>query len=171
MERITYFGFGVPGIVMGTALVYVGLQLPALYQTLSLLVMAYVLRFIPLAVGSVRTTSENIDSGLVKAARVLGASPREAFMRITLPLTLRGMIAGAALVFLEAMRELPATLMLGPTGFETLATYMWRVYEAGYFGRAAVPGLLLVLLSGVGLVLMLSGERKAQFTVTEEERS
>ena len=171
MERITYFGFGVPGIVMGTALVYVGLQLPALYQTLSLLVMAYVLRFIPLAVGSVRTTSENIDSGLVKAARVLGASPREAFMRITLPLTLRGMIAGAALVFLEAMRELPATLMLGPTGFETLATYMWRVYEAGYFGRAAVPGLLLVLLSGVGLVLMLSGERKAQFTVTEDDRS
>ncbi len=165
MERITYFGFGVPGIVMGTALVYVGLQLPALYQTLSLLVMAYVLRFIPLAVG------RNIDSGLVKAARVLGASPREAFMRITLPLTLRGMIAGAALVFLEAMRELPATLMLGPTGFETLATYMWRVYEAGYFGRAAVPGLLLVLLSGVGLILMLSGERKAQFTVTEDGRS
>jgi iron(III) transport system permease protein len=171
MERITYFGFGVPGIVMGTALVYVGLQLPALYQTLGLLVMAYVLRFLPLAVGSVRTTAENIDSGLVKAARVLGASPREAFTRITLPLTLRGMIAGAALVFLEAMRELPATLMLGPTGFETLATYMWRVYEAGYFGRAAVPGLLLVLLSGVGLVLMLSGERKAQFTVTEDERS
>ncbi len=171
MERITYFGFGGPGIVMGTALVYVGLQLPALYQTLSLLVMAYVLRFIPLAVGSVRSTAENIDSGLVKAARVLGASPREAFMRITLPLTLRGMIAGAALVFLEAMRELPATLMLGPTGFETLATYMWRVYEAGYFGRAAVPGLLLVLLSGVGLILMLSGERKAQFTVTEDDRS
>lgn len=172
MERITYFGFGVPGIVMGTALVYVGLKyLPALYQTLSLLVMAYVLRFIPLAVGSVRSTAENIDSGLVKAARVLGASPREAFIRVTLPLTLRGMIAGAALVFLEAMRELPATLMLGPTGFETLATYMWRVYEAGYFGRAAVPGLLLVLLSGVGLVLMLSGERKAQFTVTEDGRS
>lgn len=172
MERITYFGFGVPGIVMGTALVYVGLKyLPALYQTLSLLVMAYVLRFIPLAVGSVRSTAENIDSGLVKAARVLGASPREAFIRVTLPLTLRGMIAGAALVFLEAMRELPATLMLGPTGFETLATYMWRVYEAGYFGRAAVPGLLLVLLSGVGLILMLSGERKAQFTVTEDDRS
>ena len=81
-------------------------------------------------------------------------------MRITLPLTRCGMIAGAALVFLEAMRELPATLMLGPTGFETLATYMWRVYEAGYFGRAAVPGLLLVLLSGVGLILLLSGEEK-----------
>ncbi|MCU7554771.1 iron ABC transporter permease [Alteromonas sp. ASW11-19] len=168
MERITYFGFGVPGIVMGTALVYLGLQLPMLYQTLALLVVAYVLRFLPLAVGSVRTTAEKLDSGLVNAARVLGASPREAYLRITLPLTLRGMVAGAALVFLEAMRELPATLMLGPTGYETLATYMWRVYEAGYFGRAAVPGLLLVLLSGIGLMLMLSGERRAEFTLSED---
>lgn len=167
MERITYFGFGVPGIVMGTALVYLGLKLPFLYQTLALLVLAYVLRFLPLAVGSVRTTTENLDGGLVNAARVLGASPREAFMRVTLPLTLRGMIAGAALVFLEAMRELPATLMLGPTGFETLATYLWRVYEAGYFGRAAMPGIMLVVISGFGLILMLSGERRAEFSLNE----
>ncbi len=171
MERVTYFGFGVPGIVMGTALVYIGLQLPFLYQTLSLLVLAYVLRFLPLAVGSVRSTAEGLDPSLVKAARVLGASPREAFQRVTLPLTLRGMVAGAALVFLEAMRELPATLMLGPTGFETLATYLWRVYEAGYFGRAAIPGLLLVLMSALGLALMLSGERRGEFDVTENQHS
>lgn len=168
MERVTYFGFGVPGIVMGTALVYVGLQLPILYQTLGLLVIAYVLRFLPLAVGSVRTTAERLDPSLVKAARVLGASPREAFRRITLPLTYRGMVAGAALVFLEAMRELPATLMLGPTGFETLATYMWRVYEAGYFGMAAIPGLLLVLLSGLGLAIMLTGEGRSGYAIKEE---
>ena len=56
---------------------------------------------------------------------------------------MRGIIAGAALVFLESMRELEATLLLGPTGFETLSTYLWRVYEAGYFGRAAIPGLLV----------------------------
>ncbi len=165
MERVSYFGFGVPGIVMGTALVYVGLQLPFLYQTLGLLVIAYVLRFLPLAVGSVRSTAESLDPSLLKAARVLGASPREAFQRVTLPLSLRGIVAGAALVFLEAMRELPATLLLGPTGFETLATYLWRVYEAGYFGRAAIPGLLLFLMSGLGLALMLSGERKAEFVV------
>ncbi|MCW9017164.1 MAG: iron ABC transporter permease, partial [Kangiellaceae bacterium] len=159
MERITYIGFGVPGIVMGTALVYVGLKLPFLYQTLGLLVLAYVLRFLPLAVGTIRSTSEGIDSSLVNAARVLGASPNEAFKRVTLPLTMRGLVAGAALVFLEAMRELPATLLLGPTGFETLATYLWRVYEAGYFGMAAVPGLLLILISGLGLALMFSGEK------------
>ncbi len=171
LERITYLGFGVPGIVMGTALVYVGLQLPGLYQTLALLVLAYVLRFIPLAVGAVRSTAEKLDGGLIKAARVLGASPQEAFRRVTLPLTLRGMVAGAALVFLEAMRELPATLLLAPTGFETLATYLWRIYEAGYFGRAAIPGLLLIIMSGFGLTLMLSGERRMEFAAAEKRSS
>ncbi|MGQ9427329.1 ABC transporter permease [Gilvimarinus sp. F26214L] len=169
MERITYLGFGVPGIVLGTALVYVGLRLPVLYQTLALLVVAYVFRFLPLAVGSVRSTAERLDPSLVQAARTLGASSREAFWRITMPLTLRGLIAGGALVFLEAMRELPATLLLRPTDFETLATYLWQVYEAGYFGRAAVPGLLLVVISGFGLALMLSGERRAEMGVLKDE--
>ena len=162
MERLTYFGFGLPGIVMGTALVYAGLQLPALYQTLALLVLAYTLRFLPLAVSNVRATAERLDPQLVQAARTLGASPVEAFRRISLPLSARGVVAGAALVFLEAMRELPATLLLRPTGFETLATHLWRVYEAGYFGRGAVPGLLLILLSMLGLALLLAGESRAE---------
>lgn len=171
MERVTFLGFGIPGIVMGTALVYLGLKLPYLYQTLGLLVLAYVLRFLPLAVSSIRSTAESLDDSLVRAARVLGAGPREVFRRVTLPLTRRGMIAGAALVFLESMRELPATLLLAPTGFETLATYLWRVYEAGYFGRAAVPGLLLVLISAFSLAVMLSGERREQFGVFEDRYS
>jgi len=159
-ERATYLGFGVPGIVMGTALVYVGLQLPLLYQTLALLVVAYVLRFLPLAVGTVRASTERISAELVGAARTLGAPPFEAFRRVSLPLMTPGIVAGAALVFLEAMRELPATLLLRPTGFETLATYLWRVYEAGHFGRGAVPGLALVLVSGLALTLMLSEETR-----------
>lgn len=165
LERVTYLGFGIPGIVMGTALVYLGLKLPYLYQTLTLLVVAYVMRFLPLAVGSIRATAESMDGSLVKAARVLGAGRAEVFRRVTLPLTRRGIIAGAALVFLEAMRELPATILLAPTGFETLATYLWRVYEAGYFGRAAIPGLLLILMSALGLAMMLLGERRAEFGI------
>ena len=171
LERVTFVGFGLPGIVMGTAMVYIGLQLPLLYQSLALLILAYVFRFMPLAVGSIRSTAEGLDPSLVKAARTLGASPKEAFWRVSLPLTMRGMVAGAALVFLEAMREMPATLMLGPSGFENLATYLWRVYEAGYFGRAAVPGLLLVLISAIGLALMLSGERRADITMAKEPKS
>ncbi|MEM1112796.1 MAG: iron ABC transporter permease [Pseudomonadota bacterium] len=165
MERVTFLGFGIPGIVMGTALVYLGLKLPLLYQTLALLIAAYVMRFLPLAVGSIRSTAESMDGSLAKAARVLGAGRAEVFRRVTLPLSRRGIIAGAALVFLEAMRELPATILLAPTGFETLATYLWRVYEAGYFGRAAIPGLLLILMSALGLAMMLLGERRAEFGV------
>ncbi|MBU2870163.1 iron ABC transporter permease [Colwellia sp. E2M01] len=167
MERITFIGFGIPGIVMGTALVYTGLQLPFLYQTLGLLILAYVLRFLPLAVGTIRSSTESLDGALVNAARVLGAKPKEAYRRITLPLTMRGVVAGAALVFLEVMRELPATLLLGPIGFETLSTYLWRVYEAGYFGRAAIPGLLLFFISGLGLAIMFSTERWGSVTLNE----
>lgn len=159
-ERITYLGFGVPGIVMGTALVYVGLRLPLLYQTLTLLVLAYVLRFLPLAVGAVRASSERVEDSMVGAARSLGAGPAEAFRRVSLPLILPGVIAGAALVFLEAMRELPATLLLRPTGFDTLATYLWRVYDAGHLGRGAVPALALVAISAAALAIMLAGESR-----------
>lgn len=159
-ERATYFGFGIPGIVMGTALVYIGLRIPFLYQTLALLVLAYALRFLPLAVGNIRASTERVESNMLGAARSLGATPAEAFRRISLPLITPGILAATALVFLEAMRELPATLLLRPTGFETLATYLWRVYSAGYIGRGAVPALALVLISGIALMLMLTGEAR-----------
>lgn len=168
MERVSFLGFGVPGIVMGTALVYVGLQFSVLYQTMALLVIAYVMRFLPLAVGAIRSTSERLDPSLVRAARLLGASRKEAFRRITFPLSIRGIVAGAALVFLEVMRELPATLILSPFDFETLATYLWRVYEAGYFGQAAIPGLLLVVISVLALAVMFYGERWNQTDVLED---
>ena len=159
-ERIAYLGFGLPGIVLGTALVYIGLQLEFLYQTLALLVIAYMIRFLPLAVGAVRAPLARNGRDLSGAARSLGASPLEAFRRVSLPLSLPGIVAGAALVFLEAMRELPATLLLRPTGFETVGTYLWRVYDAGYFGRGAVPGLLLMLVSGLAVMLMIAGEER-----------
>lgn len=158
LERIASFGFGIPGIVMGTALVYVGLRLDFLYQTVALLVISHVLRFLPLAVGSIRVSVARVDANLLGAARSLGASRFEAFRRVSIPLILPGVVAGGALVFLEAMRELPATLLLRPTGLETLTTRLWEVYEAGYFGYAAMPALLLIGVSAVALVIMLSGE-------------
>ncbi len=160
LERISYLGFGVPGIVLGTALVYIGLQMDLLYQTLTLLVLGYGMRFLSLAVGSIRSRVERIDGNLEAAARSLGASRSEAFRRISLPLALPGIAAGGALVFLEVMRELPTTLMLQPTGFDTLATYLWRVYESGYLGYGAIPGLLMVFVSMLALMIMLSGEER-----------
>ena len=147
---------------MGTALVYVGLKLPVLYQTFTLLIFAYVLRFIPLGITSLRNSLESMDNSLASAARTLGAGPAEIFRRVTLPQVSKGITAGGALVFLETMRELPATLLLGPTGFDTIATYLWRVYEAGYFGRAAIPGLLLIFTSIIVLLIMLYTEDIAE---------
>ena len=77
-------------------------------------------------------------------------------------------LSGAALVFLEAMRELPLTLLLQPTGAETLTTRLWPVYEAGYFGEAAVPGLLLILTSFLAMTLFLRSERLLGLAAEEE---
>ena len=159
MLRLTSFGFGIPGIVMGTALVYVGLHLPWMYQTTAMLVLGYVLRFLPLATGSLREGLDRLENSLSAAARSLGASPFETFRRVKLPLIMPAALSGAALIFLEAMRELPLTLLLRPTGMETLTTRLWQVYEAGYFGDAAIPGLLLIFTSFIAMLLFIRTER------------
>jgi len=159
LERSTYVGYAVPGIVLALALVFLGANyLPWLYQTLPLLVFAYVVRFLPQAVGATRSSVLQVDSELLGAARTLGETPRGAFRRVTLPLIAPGLVAGAALVFLTTMKELPATLILHPTGFTTLVTYIWRVQEAGYYGRAALPALVLVAVSALSMILLLRQE-------------
>jgi iron(III) transport system permease protein len=158
-ERSTYVGYAMPGIVLGLALVFFGTRYaPGLYQTLPLLVFAYVVRFLPQAVGTTRSSVLGVDADLVGAARVLGEGPGGAFRRVTLPLIAPGVLAGAMLVFLTTMKELPATLILHPTGFTTLVTYIWRVQETGYYGRAAVPALVLVAVSGLSMVVLLWAE-------------
>ena len=158
-ERSTYVGYAMPGIVLGLALVFFGTRYaPRLYQTLPLLVFAYVVRFLPQAVGTTRSSVLGVDADLVGAARVLGEGPGGAFRRVTLPLIAPGVVAGAMLVFLTTMKELPATLILHPTGFTTLVTYVWRVQETGYYGRAAMPALVLVAVSGLSMVVLLWAE-------------
>ncbi|WP_253737819.1 ABC transporter permease [Halohasta salina] len=162
-ERSTYVGFAVPGIVLALALVFfaTGYETadipfgPELYQTLPLLVFAYVVRFMPQAVGSIRTSTLQVDPKLVEAARSLGTSPTVAFRKITLPLVAPGIVAGAALVFLTTMKELPATLILRPTGFETLVTIVWRAQSAAYFQYAVIPSVLLLVVSGLSMVVIL----------------
>ncbi|MFW5949555.1 MAG: ABC transporter permease [Halolamina sp.] len=167
-ERATYLGYAMPGVVLALALVFFSSnQLAefvspevarAVYQSLPLLVFAYVVRFLPQAVGATRSSVLGVDPTLIGAARVLGASPRTVFRRVTLPLIAPGVLAGLALVFLTTMKELDTTLILHPTGFTTLVTYIWRVQEGGYYGRAALPALVLVVVSGLSMLpLLLQG--------------
>ncbi|WP_435064365.1 ABC transporter permease [Halobaculum sp. EA56] len=164
-ERATYLGYAMPGVVLGLALVFFSSQwlrdtvspvaARVVYQSLPLLVFAYVVRFLPQAVGATRSSVLGVDRDLVGAARLLGESPGGAFRRVTLPLISPGLLAGAALVFLTTMKELDTTLILHPTGFTTIVTYIWRVQEAGYYGRAALPALVLVAVSGLSMVPLL----------------
>ena len=161
LERFSYLGFSLPGIAVALALVFFGVRYATLlYQTLGLLIFAYVILFLPTAVGSVRASLLQVNPALEEAARSLGRAPFSVFSSITLPLVRSGILAGAALVFLLTMKELPATLILGPIGFKTLATSIWGSAEEAFFARAAAEGLLLILASSVPMAFLLRREER-----------
>jgi iron(III) transport system permease protein len=159
-ERSTYVGYAVPGIVLGLGLIYFSLYYaPFLYYTVAIIVFAYVVRFLPQAVGTIRSSVLQTDPKLVEAARTLGHPPLVAFRKVVLPLVMPGIVAGGALVFLTSMKELAATLLLRPPNFETLVTYIWLVEGTGDYGRAAVPALVLIGVSGLSMLVILGRER------------
>jgi len=156
VERATWLGYALPGIVVAFALVSLGIRVvPRLYQTLAMLLAAYVVLFLPQAVGAIRAALLQVDRDVDAAARTLGASPREVVRRVLLPLSGRGAVAGGALVALTVVKELPATLLLAPTGFDTLATRVWSATEEAFYARAAVPALLLIAAGTLPLALPL----------------
>jgi iron(III) transport system permease protein len=79
---------------------------------------------------------------------------------VTIPIIRPGLVAGAALVFLTAMKELPITIMLAPTGFDTLAIRIWSATSEGFFARAAAPALLMMIVATASLGLVLREERE-----------
>lgn len=159
VERTTYAGFALPGIVIGLALVFFAANyLPWIYQTLPLLVVAYLVRFVPQAVGATRASLLQVSPRLEEVARTLGRSPRAVLRDVTLPIIRPGLVAGAALVFLTAMKELPTTILLAPTGFDTLAVRIWSATSEGFFARAAAPALLMVIVATLSLAVLLRQE-------------
>lgn len=160
IERSTYVGYALPGIVIALALVFFGANYAVpLYQTLWLLVFAYVVRFLPQAVGATRLSVLQISPSLEEAARSLGHGPIRVLVAVTLPLIRPGVVAGLALVFLTAMKELPATLLLAPIGYKTLATATWSWASEARYALAAGPALLLVLVSGLALLILVRERR------------
>ncbi len=154
-EATAFVSHALPAVVVGLSLVYLGLALfPQLYQTLIMLGFAYAVLFLSNAIGAVRSSTEQVPAGLDDVARTLGAGPVRAWWTVTARLSLPGILAGALLVLVTAMKELPATLMLRPTGFETLATQMWQQTSIGSFGQAAPYALGLVVLAAVPAVLL-----------------
>lgn len=156
VEGGAYLGHALPGIVVALALVFFATRaVVGLYQTLALLVVALVILFLPQAVGALRTAALQVDPRLEEAARSLGRSPTRAFLSVTAPLLRGGATAGGALVFLTAVKELPATLILAPIGFDTLAIDVWRTTSVGFYERGAVPSLLLLFVSAVPMAILV----------------
>lgn len=148
VERFGYTGYALPGIVVALALVFFGTRVALpLYQTLAMLIFALTIHYLPLAVGSVRSSLLQVSPRVEEAARGMGRTPMQVFRTITTPLVAGGIAAGAALVFLHALKELPATLLLAPIGFETLAIDIWRQTSAGFFEAVAIPALLLLAVA------------------------
>ena len=159
LERSTYFGNAVPGIVVALALVTVSIRfVRPVYQTVVLLMFAYAIMFLPRAMVSVRAALDQAPPVLDDVAHALGAGPLETLRRVTLPLIAPGLGAGAALVFLAVVTELTATLLLAPIGTRTLATQFWSNSSSIAYGAAAPYAALMVILS-VPMTLLLTRDR------------
>jgi iron(III) transport system permease protein len=155
-------GYGLPGLVIALSFVFLGARyVTPLYQTLPLMVVAYVVRFLPQALGAERTSLLQVNPRLEEAARNLGRTSIDAIRTITVPLTRPGIAVGSALVFLTVMKELPITLLLSPTGYRTLATEIWTSTGSGRYGEAALPALILIGLSSLPALLVAYRDRTA----------
>jgi iron(III) transport system permease protein len=158
VERLTYLGYALPGLVVALAFVAFGAG-PPFYQTVGMLVAACVVRFLPEAIGSIRAALLQVNPRLEEAARGLGRSQLGAVASVTAPLARTGILAGAALVLLTAMKELPATLLLSPTGWNTLAVEVWTAANDAAYGAAAAPALLLIVAASIPMLLLAPRDR------------
>ena len=157
LERATYLAQGVPGIVVALSLIAltIGNARP-LYQSTLLLVVAYAILFLPLAVVSLRATFAQLQRSLEDAGRSLGLSRAAVARRVILPMAGPGLGAAAAVVFVSIVTELTATLLLAPIGTETLATQIWSDTSTMAFAAAAPYAALMATLSLIS-TWMLAG--------------
>ena len=172
VERLSWSGYALPGVVVALSLVFFGAQTATwAYQTIAMLVFAYVILFLPQAIGAVRSSLLQVTPSIEEASLLLGSSRSATFRRIVIPLTRPGMAAGAALVLLTCMKELPATLLLAPTGFSTLATRVWNATSEGFMARAAGSALLLVLLASIPMAVLVTRLEERRIDQSRTDRS
>jgi iron(III) transport system permease protein len=178
--RVATIGYGLPGSVVAVAVIVplgwlerridgvagTGLLLTG---TVIGLFYAYLVRFLALAWGAVEAGLTRIPRQLDEAARGLGADRLDVLARVHVPLIRAGLATAALLVFVEVMKELPATLLLRPLNGDTLAIAVWQATTESLFRTAALPALLIVLvgLLPVAAMIRLSGRRGAELEAAQ----
>ena len=160
VERVAYLGYATPPLALALAVVAFAVRAaPFAYQTLGLLVAAYVVHFLAEAVGPVRSALLQAPPAAEWAARSLGRSPWGAFRDATLPQVRGGLATSAAFVFLSVLKELPITLLLAPLGFTSLATGVWSAAGEALYATAAPYALVIVAVAGALVALLLARDR------------
>lgn len=155
IEGLGYIPLALPGIVVGLALVLFSLNVvPVLYQTLLLLAFAYAVLYMPKAIGSIRSRIAGISPSLDDVARTLGYRPREVWLSVISRLARPGFVLGGLLIAVAAMKELPATLLLRPTGVDTLATMLWSRTDVSQFGAGAPYAIMLVVVAAIPAIIL-----------------
>jgi iron(III) transport system permease protein len=150
LQRSTLVVQALPGLVIALAAVFYAIHYaPWVYQTPELLVVAYAILFYPLAFVAVRASVVLAPPRLDEVARSLGRRPAAVLVRVTIPLVAPGLAAAFCLVFLTAVTELTATLILVPTGVETLATQFWAYQHDASYGAAAPYAVALVAIAAI----------------------
>lgn len=160
--QAAYAGYVLPGPVAALAVLILFVKiLPFFYGTVLVLVVAYVLHFLPAGLQSLEPSIQQITPNLEEVSRTLGLRVQETWKRVTLPLIRNGVIVAWVLIFLQTMKELPATLLLRPVGFDTLAIRVWLEASEEYYQLAAPSALLIVLVGLPALLLLLSRDWRA----------
>jgi iron(III) transport system permease protein len=171
--RLSALGYALPGSVIaagvlltlapidhalgdwfGTGLILTGSVAGLLY--------AYVVRFMAVAYQSVDASMCKVKPCMEEAARTLGANPWRVLRRIQAPLVVNGMLAGGILVFVDVMKELPATLLLRPFGMDTLGVWAYMLAAESFWQAAAIPALTIVVVGLIPVVLLMrAGDKSA----------
>ncbi|WP_429077355.1 ABC transporter permease [Aeromonas veronii] len=167
--RIAAMGYAMPGTVLAIGVLvpltaldfaindlaeWLGRQGPGLLLTgtITAIVFGYLVRFVAIAIGSVESSMGKISPSLDMAARSLGQGDGGMLHRVHLPLVRRGLFAGAMLVFIESMKELPAALLLRPFNFDTLATHVYQFVSDEMLERGAMGAIVIVLVGLLPLI-------------------
>jgi iron(III) transport system permease protein len=157
LNRLSYTGYSLPGVIVALGMIFLfNNYVRFLYGTAFMLILAYVVRFMPQSLQATETALSQVPPQLEEAAQSLGFSPGRVLRRVTAPLAVPGVMAGVSFVFVSALKELPATLLLRPAGMDTLAVRIWIEASEAFYHSAAPAALLIVLLSILPLKWMLS---------------
>ena len=160
--QAAYAGYVLPGPVAALAVLVLCLNVtPFLYGSVLVLIVAYMIHFLPAGLQSLEPALQQITPNLEEVARTLGLGVRQTWQRVTLPLMRTGFVVAWVLMFLQTMKELPATLLLRPVGFDTLAIRVWMEASEEYYRLAAPSALLIVLLGLPTLLLLFSKDWRA----------